>query len=135
MNMRSGFLIAMSAALTGAPSLADSLPAETKAAQREERKIVVRPSGAPAASAGYYRVDGAKSAPSSSVGAGNPQSLNPRPLPPKWGATKPGAAVSLNPQPLPPKVGIANPGAAVSLNPQPLPAKAGVAKANGNSQH
>jgi hypothetical protein len=43
------------------------------------------------------------------VQPGQAVSLNPQPLPPKWGAvgTQPGAAVSLNPQPLPPKTGSA----------------------------
>jgi hypothetical protein len=33
----------------------------------------------------------------------------------------PGSLVSLNPQPLPPRFGVLDPGALVSLNPQPIP--------------
>jgi hypothetical protein len=124
MSLRLSLFVVTAALLLTSQGFADT-PSDTKPPRRDQLHA-----DAPASPVG------SKIAPGKLPGtqtinatAGSQQSLNPQPLPPKWGVTNPGAVSSLNPQPLPPKVGTSNPGAALSLNPQPLPPKVGTAGA------
>ena len=128
MNIRLVVLRCIPAAVLSTSCFAHTLPASNRSLHHPDWP-------APATTA--LMPHNVTAAEKSVVPPGGQQSLNPQPLPPKWGASagtlnavNAGDAVSLNPQPLPPKIGninAVNAGDAVSLNPQPLPPKVGSA--------
>ena len=139
MNTRMILLGGICASLLTVPAFADP-PLGTSSSDHRAKV----PATVTASHVDTYSVNGSQTSPAN---AGSQRSLNPQPLPPKWGAAgtgtlqskipqvlparvgvvDPGAAGSLNPQPLPPKVGTLHPGDESSLNPQPLPPKVGAA--------